>query len=301
MSSLAASLISALILTTVFTVMWRNHRERWIGMWAVAAALWTARYLLAILGHEYRYVPGAHLLPLIALARGFFLLCGSYQLAARRRLPAVWMAIFVADLAVLAYESVVGDLRIAGAYAVTHYAVFSAATLWSAVLAVRQRATLGRESLVVGVGLTAMSIANATFPWASRQPAISDTLFFTVHAAQLLIGFGALMIFYRRVAAERESALVRLESANASLEGANDLLEQTNTELAESNSRLAEALEKALSGYLPICAHCKAIQNAQGEWEPLERYFMTRHDAAFSHGICEPCADKHYGDILRTA
>jgi hypothetical protein len=36
---------SSLILTIVFALMWRWRRERWIGLWAVAAALWTLRYV----------------------------------------------------------------------------------------------------------------------------------------------------------------------------------------------------------------------------------------------------------------
>ncbi len=285
MTPVAASLMSAIILTTVLTVMWRNHRERWIGLWAIAAALWMLRYLLAIVQGEYRYVPGATLLPFIAIARGYFLLRGSYALA-RKRFPPVWLALFGADVGLLVVELLTRDLVLLGAPGVPHYALFGGATVWSAVMVVRERRVLGDEAWLVGVGLMGIGITNLTFPWASQRTEMSSVLFLVAHAAQLLTGFGALMVFYGRANAERDSAHAELAEANA--------------QLAESNSQLALALEKALSGYLPICAHCKAIRNERGVWEPLERYFTVRHETAFSHGICDKCEAEHYGELLRS-
>jgi hypothetical protein len=270
MTPVAASLISAIILTTVLTVMWRNHGERWLGLWAIAAALWTVRYVLAVIAGEYRYVPGVQLLPLLALARGFFLLWGSYVLAGRG-FPRVWMATFGADVGLIVIEWLTRDFVIFGAPGVTHYALFGGATVWSALLVFQARRTLGNEALLVAIGLMGIGLTNLTFPWTSRQPEMSMALFLAAHASQLLIGFGALMVFYSRANAERDAA----------------------------NARLEAALEKALSGYLPICAHCKAIKSDTGDWESLERYLTVRHDAAFSHGICPTCAEAHYGELLR--
>jgi len=44
---------SSLILTVVFALMWRIHRERWLGLWAVASALWTVRYLASTALERY--------------------------------------------------------------------------------------------------------------------------------------------------------------------------------------------------------------------------------------------------------
>ena len=58
--------------------------------------------------------------------------------------------------------------------------------------------------------------------------------------------------------------------------------------------RLEGALARALSGYLPICAHCKSIRDESGEWHRLEKYLSERTDAAFTHGICPTCEEEHF-------
>jgi hypothetical protein len=49
-----------------------------------------------------------------------------------------------------------------------------------------------------------------------------------------------------------------------------------------------------LEGLLPICSFCKSIRNAEGQWEPLERFISTRSEAQFSHSFCPPCLHRHY-------
>lgn len=52
---------------------------------------------------------------------------------------------------------------------------------------------------------------------------------------------------------------------------------------------------QTLKGLLPICLFCKSIRNESGEWERLERYISRRSETKFSHGICPPCQQLHYG------
>lgn len=69
-------------------------------------------------------------------------------------------------------------------------------------------------------------------------------------------------------------------------------------ELEEQHQRLLTALEglldkiKALRGLLGICATCKKIRDAAGEWKPLEVYIQEHTDVDFSHGICPECLQK---------
>lgn len=64
--------------------------------------------------------------------------------------------------------------------------------------------------------------------------------------------------------------------------------------------RMNEELEKALSeikvlqGFIPICSYCKKIRDDAGLWQQLESYIMQHSEASFTHGICEPCAKKHF-------
>lgn len=58
---------------------------------------------------------------------------------------------------------------------------------------------------------------------------------------------------------------------------------------------LTDALAKVLSGFIPICMHCKQIRTDQQEWQPIESYVGERTEAVFSHGICPSCREQHYG------
>jgi len=55
-----------------------------------------------------------------------------------------------------------------------------------------------------------------------------------------------------------------------------------------------EALEKAINqvrllhGLIPVCSHCKKIQNEEGDWQPVGVYLAAHSDVS----ICEECARK---------
>jgi phosphoserine phosphatase RsbU/P len=55
-----------------------------------------------------------------------------------------------------------------------------------------------------------------------------------------------------------------------------------------------------LRGLIPICAYCKNIRSEQGLWQQLEAYFVEHSHAMFSHTICPDCAEREFGDELRT-
>lgn len=259
---------SSLILTIVFALMWRWRRERWIGFWAVASAFWTLRYLTSTtltaldFAHRDQVVHG------IALARNYYLLLGGYALV-ERPLPRYWYVALGADALLLLWETTAGTETIAGGLGAPHYLLYGVTTLATAGILFAQRQRLGPETWLIASCFTIVGITVAAFPWLSVVPNAKPVIFGLVHAAQIGVGFGALLLFLRRAIAERDAALARLESA----------------------------LSKAIAGLLPICARCKAIRNDRGEWEVLERYFTKRADTAFSHGICPPCAHTHYPEF----
>lgn len=71
------------------------------------------------------------------------------------------------------------------------------------------------------------------------------------------------------------------------------------TELEERNQQLERALAevKILRGLIPICAGCKKIRNDQGYWQQIEDYIQDHSEAAFSHGLCLPCAKRLYPGV----
>ena len=61
--------------------------------------------------------------------------------------------------------------------------------------------------------------------------------------------------------------------------------------------RLSGAMEKVLSGFIPICANCKKIRDSKGNWCQVESYIKARTDADFSHGICPDCQKATYPEL----
>lgn len=43
---------------------------------------------------------------------------------------------------------------------------------------------------------------------------------------------------------------------------------------------------------IPICTHCKSIQNESEDWESVEDDFERHLDLKFSHGICPELAER---------
>lgn len=83
-------------------------------------------------------------------------------------------------------------------------------------------------------------------------------------AGLIFIGFGA-------YAARASQALMRAQKDRQAIQ-----------------AQLDDALTRALSGYLPICGHCKAIREGE-RWIPIETYVTEHTKALFSHGLCPKC------------
>lgn len=69
-----------------------------------------------------------------------------------------------------------------------------------------------------------------------------------------------------------------------------------NRALAEENRRYSGCLTKhrALHGMVTICANCKSVKDAHGNWQPIESFHPG---ATFSHGICPACRRLLYPDL----
>jgi tetratricopeptide (TPR) repeat protein len=73
---------------------------------------------------------------------------------------------------------------------------------------------------------------------------------------------------------------------------------ERQAELSKANHDLRAALAevRTLSGFIPICAHCKNVRDDRGFWEGVETYVADRSHAMFSHSICPSCGPEIYGD-----
>ena len=81
-------------------------------------------------------------------------------------------------------------------------------------------------------------------------------------------------------------------------------LRHTVEELHVANSELSSAraeVERLTHEMLPICAFCRKVRDAEGEWHTLEDYVAQRTQADFTHGICPTCRIEHYPAITPSA
>lgn len=76
---------------------------------------------------------------------------------------------------------------------------------------------------------------------------------------------------------------------------------KTKKRLISMIKRLKKARKqiKTLSGFIPICAHCKNIRDDKGYWSRIETYISSRTEAQFSHGLCPDCMKELYPEIYK--
>lgn len=130
---------------------------------------------------------------------------------------------------------------------------------------------------------------------------VSSDIAGQVFKSIFLLGFGLSLMFIHQVIHRliaKQAALFQERQAAeerhlATLEAQ---VAQRTQELSQANQELRQALGevKALSGLLPICAHCKKIRDDQGYWQAVEKYIAAHSQASFSHGVCPECILEHY-------
>ncbi len=73
-----------------------------------------------------------------------------------------------------------------------------------------------------------------------------------------------------------------------------DITKQKTAEEQRSavKKELEKTMAKVISGFLPICAVCKAIRDSADHWTPIEQYIARKSPVQFSHGYCPACAKR---------
>lgn len=90
-----------------------------------------------------------------------------------------------------------------------------------------------------------------------------------------------------------------LDASNKNLSEEIEARIKSEKEREKLIGELQTALSKVrtLSGFLPICSHCKKIRDDKGYWNQIESYIRDHSDAEFSHSICQDCAKKYYPNL----
>ena len=264
------SLVSALALVVVFGTLYATHRERFLLIWTGAWVLWLIRYTYGLLVGQEFLTQGEFVLPALVVLRSTVMLFGAYALD-RRIPPPAWLVVLGAHGLWVTFLGLSGmHVEFAGVHGLEHYIVFSTALVWCGVLFLRSDLPVGPEKVVAGVALILFGLAQASFPFSGQLPGWYQWgAFALAHSLQIVVGLGVVMAYMRGSQIEAQR-------------------------LADE---LAEALTRALADHLPICAHCKSIQNEAGGWHRLESYVTNTTGARFSHGICPTCTEEHFGVV----
>ncbi len=71
-------------------------------------------------------------------------------------------------------------------------------------------------------------------------------------------------------------------------------LQNQIAEIQQAENRL-----KTLNGLLPICTHCRKIQNEdEDNWESIEDYLNNSSDVELNHTVCPECEKKHENNAV---
>ena len=78
-----------------------------------------------------------------------------------------------------------------------------------------------------------------------------------------------------------------------------DITKEITAEQQREDARkaLENALARVISGFIPICAQCKAVRTSADNWIPIEDYIVRKSPVQFSHGYCPRCARKALDDL----
>jgi hypothetical protein len=135
------------------------------------------------------------------------------------------------------------------------------------MLLVLMAATWGGAVEGIAVGAAA-TLAVVVGIWSS--PAGSDPFWMSV--LNRLVAIGIIWVVVRVAWARRRAEDMRLKAA---------------------------AEVKVLRGLLPVCAVCKRIRTAGGEWYTMEAYISGHSEAHFTHTYCPPCAEQYRLELRR--
>lgn len=98
-----------------------------------------------------------------------------------------------------------------------------------------------------------------------------------------------------RLMLTNDDLLDKMSVLNAELINMSRALRKKNRDLEAAREKI-----KVLSGVVPICMHCKQIQDGEGYWNRLEKFITEHSEAQFSHCICPDCLVEHYPEMNET-
>ncbi|MBY0488373.1 MAG: hypothetical protein K2R93_00915 [Gemmatimonadaceae bacterium] len=250
----------------VFTYLATVRRDRLARYWALAWGLLLLRYVGNALYTDAQPLPD-YVKSVLRTGFAVTLLAGVWSL---QRPPLRTRWILAAATAIPAVsQAIVAVLHDWHVGTTITLAVQALVLLPTAFLLARTPSLPMAERSGTAVALAAYALISTVAP---LLPNGSPMLVVAVAASSvflLLIAFGLFAIYFRKAYATELQAITTTSSQLAS----------------------------ALGTFVSVCMHCRAVQDEQQQWQPLEVFVSRQRGTRLSHGLCDACVEKHYGDL----
>ncbi len=243
------------------------RRERLAVYWAAAWALLVARYVWSSMwGLPY---PSPWIGTAAAMLRvGFAMTILAGTVALRGDRFRVWLIPAVA-MGVPLTTGVLGSVMRSGDQNRLNLSVMLLLLLIAAWRLATASALPRFERAASSISLAVYGLASFTASQLPDGGAALGRVTMLAWAAQLLVGISILATFFRL---------------------------SYDAELAARRT-VEQRLTQALSGFVHICMHCKAVRGEHdASWQKLETFVAERTQAVLSHGLCRGCAEAYFPD-----
>ncbi|QJR38029.1 hypothetical protein [Gemmatimonas groenlandica] len=243
------------------------RRERLAVYWASAWALLVARYVWSsVWGIPYPTPWIGSVAAMMRVGFAMTILAGTFALRGDRF--RVWLIPVVAIGVALGTE-LLGSMMRSGDQNRLNLGVM----LFLLLIAAWRLATANPlprfERAAASIALAVYGLASFTASQLPDGGAALGRVTMLAWASQLLVGLSILATFFRL---------------------------SYDAELAARRT-VEQRLTQALSGFVHICMHCKAVRDQpEAQWQKLETFVAERTQAVLSHGLCDECAESYFPD-----
>ena len=262
----APAIVSSAALFFLFAYLWYTYRETYLGFWTAAWGLWLIRRTWALLAQTAGLDDPGMLLRLLAMSYVSLALCGSAGYSGRK---VGWPWWTLAGVAIALPAVFPNADPVLGLPALVFVAVLGTGWCWAGIHFLQLGPSQGGERFIPASAQILMAIHTWTIPVLGTVAWLVPWRISVTLALQIGIAMGVMVMFHRQARDRAAAAHLALESA----------------------------LTRALDGYLPVCAGCKSVRDADERWQPLEVYLSHRTEASVTHGICPDCLGKLYPDL----
>jgi hypothetical protein len=256
---LYSGLATAAAMAFAFWYLHQRSGDRFLVYWYWTSALWALRYALGIFWSSGGLAPWPWFLPVLGVVRGLLLFWGARVLAGRGLPRWSWpvAGAFVLWSTLLAgrltdpFVLTVAYLPINGAYLYAGWVMFGTDRFHRA------------ERRIAAGALTFIGLLQFTYFVALVLPWYSVIGFSAVAAAQGLVAIAVLLSYLR----------------------------WSLIQVGRVAHREEMALERVVSEFLTVCAHCKSVKDQGGAYVPVERYVLENTHASLEAQRCPRCTD----------